>query len=365
MDGAFMTVDRGRLELSGIVRTFHGSTSVGPIDLEIRAGEFFSLLGPSGCGKTTTLRMIAGFEFPDHGRVALDGVDLTNLPARRRPMNIVFQRYELFPHMTVEANIGYGLRVSRTPKPEIRTRVGDMMEMVGIEQLATRRADQLSGGQQQRVALARALVNRPRVLLLDEPLSALDVKLRDRMRRELKAIQHAAGTTFVFVTHDQSEALALSDRVAVMHAGKVVQVGSPESLYNQPTSDFVADFVGAANKFEVVLTADGAALGANLAVGAPGHRRGEHVTIRIRPERLRVTSEAEGAAGANHVNGKVAELSFGGEATTVEITTPLGALQARMPAGERGFAPGDGVVVSWNDADVLTTARTIQGERLR
>src|SRR5881396_1775235 len=237
--------------LDGVSKRFGTHAAVDDVSLEIGEGEFFSLLGPSGCGKTTTLRMVAGFELPDAGRIVLKGNDVTAVPANRRPVNMVFQQYALFPHMSVYDNVVFGLKVKHVPRAEHRERVDEMLRVVSLEGLHRRRTRQLSGGQQQRVALARALVNRPAALLLDEPLGALDVKLRKQMQFELKRIQAELGTTFVYVTHDQEEALAMSDRIAVMNSGDVEQVGDPKEIYEHPRTPFVADFVGSLNAFDL------------------------------------------------------------------------------------------------------------------
>lgn len=240
------------VELRNIVKQFPDGvngvfTAVDHVDLQIYDGEFFSLLGPSGCGKTTTLRMIAGLELPTSGSILIHGREMANEPAFRRPVNTVFQRYALFPHMSVRENVAFGLRMRKTGRREIGERVDEVLKLVRLESMGNRRPDQLSGGQQQRVALARALVNRPEVLLLDEPLAALDLKLRQAMREELKRIQKQVGITFIFVTHDQEEALTMSDRIAVMHDGVVLQVGKPYDIYEDPTTRFVADFIGETN----------------------------------------------------------------------------------------------------------------------
>ncbi|MGZ4333617.1 MAG: ABC transporter ATP-binding protein, partial [Gaiellaceae bacterium] len=242
--------ERIAIALDGVSKRFGSHTAVDDVTLEIREGEFFSMLGPSGCGKTTSLRMIAGFEAPDSGRVVLQGTDVTTTSANRRPVNMVFQQYALFPHMSIYDNVAFGLKVKRVPRSEHRDRIHELLRIVDLEGYENRRPRQLSGGQQQRVALARALVNRPAALLLDEPLGALDVKLRKQMQLELKRIQHELGTTFVYVTHDQEEALAMSDRIAVMNRGKVEQLGSPREIYDRPRTAFVADFIGSLNALD-------------------------------------------------------------------------------------------------------------------
>src|SRR5213592_514415 len=239
--------------LDGVSKRFGKHPAVDDVTLEIGEGEFFSLLGPSGCGKTTKLRMVAGFELPDAGRIVLKGNDVTEVPANRRPVNMVFQQYALFPHMSVYDNVAFGLKVKRVPRAEHGERVQEMLRVVSLEGLDKRRGRQLSGGQQQRVALARALVNRPAALLLDGPLGALDVKLRKQMQLELKRIQSTLGTTFVYVTHDQEEALAMSDRIAVMNGGRVEQLGSPREVYERPETAFVADFIGSLNALDLTI----------------------------------------------------------------------------------------------------------------
>src|SRR5919198_1721186 len=249
-----MSDDRSvAIALEGVAKRFGKVGAVEDVTLSIGEGEFFSLLGPSGCGKTTTLRMIAGFEVPDEGQIVLQGRDVTAVPPNRRPVNMVFQQYALFPHMSIYDNVAFGLKVKRVPKSEHRDRIHDLLRVVALEGMEHRRPRQLSGGQQQRVALARALVNRPAALLLDEPLGALDVKLRRQMQLELKRIQTELGTTFVHVTHDQEEALAMSDRIAVMNGGRVEQVGTPREIYEHPRSAFVADFIGSLNALELTV----------------------------------------------------------------------------------------------------------------
>src|SRR5213596_405795 len=282
---------RAAIGLVGVSKRFGTHAAVDDVTLEIGEGEFFSLLGPSGCGKTTTLRMVAGFELPDAGRIVLKGNDVTEVPANRRPVNMVFQQYALFPHMSVYDNVAFGLKVKRVPRAEHRGRVHEMLRVVSLEGFDRRRARQLSGGQQQRVALARALVNRPAALLLDEPLGALDVKLRKQMQLELKRIQHDLGTTFVYVTHDQEEALAMSDRIAVMNGGKVEQIGTPREIYEHPETAFVADFIGSLNALDLLIDelVGGYAVSRFgerervVAAVDAGHGAGETVRIAVRP----------------------------------------------------------------------------------
>src|SRR4051794_31176833 len=275
------------------------------VSVRIRENEFFTLLGPSGCGKTTLLRLIAGFDFPTRGEILLHGHDIAGLPPYRRPVNTVFQNYALFPHMTVAQNIGFGLEMLGRPKDEVAATVTAMLRLVRMEELRNRRTNQISGGQQQRVALARALAPRPKVLLLDEPLSALDYKLRKDMQIELKRLQHETGITFIFVTHDQEEALTMSDRLAVMSAGKILQVGTPRDIYDRPAERFVADFIGESNFLaaEVVAAANGSARvrlapGCEIDATSPqGFSPGPNVTVVVRPEHARVVRDGGALAG--------------------------------------------------------------------
>ncbi|HLM14271.1 MAG TPA: ABC transporter ATP-binding protein, partial [Reyranella sp.] len=297
------------------------------VTLDIAAGEFFSLLGPSGCGKTTSLRMIAGFELPDSGRVHVAGRDITDLPVHKRDMGMVFQSYALFPHRTVAENVAFGLRMREVPKPDIERRVKAALAQVALTGLEERKPGQLSGGQQQRVALARALVVEPPVLLCDEPLGALDRKLRQQMQFELKELQKRLGVTLVFVTHDQEEALAMSDRIAVMNHGKVEQVGAPTEIYERPRTRFVADFIGEINILEET-----------------GRARA------LRPEKIRLVSEAA------RVSGTVVTANFLGGSTLLRISTTDGRslLVRETHAGERASrAPGDAVGLAWNDVDAV------------
>ncbi|MET7983088.1 MULTISPECIES: ABC transporter ATP-binding protein [unclassified Streptomyces] len=303
------------IRLQGLRKAFGETTAVAGVDLEIADGEFFSMLGPSGSGKTTVLRMIAGFESPTEGRIELAGQEVTGLAPFERDVHTVFQDYALFPHMTVEENVAYGLKVRRVPKAERLVRARKALADVRLEGYGRRRPAQLSGGQRQRVALARALVGRPRVLLLDEPLGALDLKLREQMQVELKAIQREVGITFVFVTHDQEEALTMSDRIAVFHQGRIEQVGTPAEIYERPATAFVAGFVGTSNLL------DGQA--AQQVVGAPG-------TYSIRPEKIRVTAETpETPAGA-----ETADTGAAGEAAEPEHSTTTGTVAEVVYLGD-------------------------------
>ncbi|MCO5969672.1 ABC transporter ATP-binding protein [Actinoallomurus soli] len=299
------------VELRAVRKTFGEVTAVDGVDLEIGDGEFFAMLGPSGSGKTTVLRMIAGFETPTSGSIGLGGRDVTKLPPFERDVNTVFQDYALFPHMNVLANVEYGLKVKKVPKAERRERALQALASVRLEGFETRKPGQLSGGQRQRVALARALVNRPKVLLLDEPLGALDLKLREEMQVELKAIQREVGITFLFVTHDQEEALTMADRVAVFNAGRIEQVGTPADVYEEPATAFVAGFVGTSNLIE------GEA--AQSILGRPG-------VYSVRPEKLRVDTDldAELPEGEHSATGTVAEVVYAGAATRFVVDLDAG-----------------------------------------
>src|SRR5438094_744967 len=349
---------RAAIGLVGVSKRFGTHAAVDDVTLEIAEGEFFSLLGPSGCGKTTTLRMVAGFELPDAGRIVLKGNDVTEVPANRRPVNMVFQQYALFPHMSVYDNVAFGLKVKRVPRAEHGERVQEMLRVVSLEGLDRRRARQLSGGQQQRVALARALVNRPAALLLDEPLGALDVKLRKQMQLELKRIQTSLGTTFVYVTHDQEEALAMSDRIAVMNGGLVEQVGGPREIYERPATAFVADFIGSLNAFDFRLDeriGDNGVMrvGEGERIGVPveaGNRPGETLRAAVRPEHVRV--ELAGASeldGGSRLEGTVAEIVFLGMYTQFHVDTTAGRFVAHRVGDESldPLEPGARVALSW------------------
>ena len=318
------------ISLDGVVKRFGSVTAVEETTLDIRDGEFFSLLGPSGCGKTTTLRMIAGFETPDEGRVLLRGADVTAVPPNQRNVNTVFQHYALFPHMNVFDNVAFGLELKKVARGERRDRVAQMLRVVQLEGMEKRKPQQLSGGQQQRVALARALVNRPAALLLDEPLGALDVKLRKQMQLELKRIQSELGTTFVYVTHDQEEALTMSDRIGVMHGGVVEQVGDPKEIYDHPSTPFVADFIGSLNalEFRVDEVADGLAvmrLSDNERLVVPVARTaqpGERLRVAVRPERVRIEPvNGRAPEGGSRLEGTIAELVYLGGLTHFHVDT--------------------------------------------
>jgi len=343
------------VRIDHVTKEFGSYLAVEDADFGIAGGEFFSMLGPSGCGKTTTLRMIAGFEQPTRGRILLDDQDVSQVPPYKRDVNTVFQQYALFPHMTVFDNVAYGLRSNRVGKEEVRTRVREMLDVVRLPEFAERKPAQLSGGQQQRIALARALVNRPKALLLDEPLGALDLKLRQGMQLELKRIQQELGITFVFVTHDQEEALTMSDRIAVMTQGRVDQIGTPTEIYHQPASVFVAGFIGTANLLPVTVTAADAdtiavesQLVGRLVVPSGGQQFavGTDVTLMVRPERLRV-----GPSSADGVEATLTSVVFQGPVLRCQARTDIGTdLVAHVGMGEMstGVEPGDRVRLAWD-----------------
>ncbi|MGW7402243.1 ABC transporter ATP-binding protein [Streptomyces sp. NPDC054833] len=329
------------IRLEGLRKSFGETAAVAGVDLDIRDGEFFSMLGPSGSGKTTVLRLVAGFETPTDGRIELAGQDVTGLAPFERDVHTVFQDYALFPHMTVEQNVAYPLKVRKVPKAERLVRARKALAEVRLDGYGKRRPAQLSGGQRQRVALARALVGRPRVLLLDEPLGALDLKLREQMQMELKALQREVGITFVFVTHDQEEALTMSDRIAVFHQGVVEQVGTPAEIYERPATPFVASFVGTSN----LLVGESA----QRVVGAPG-------TYSIRPEKIRVLKESATADEPEHASatGTVAEVVYLGDATRFLVDLDAGgrltALQQNLETSAEDVAAyrGARVRLQWH-----------------
>ncbi len=346
------------VELRDVVKRFDNVTAVDHVSLEVRDGEFFSLLGPSGCGKTTSLRMIAGFEMPTLGDIFIGGVPQGYLPAYKRPVNTVFQHYALFPHMTVEQNVAFGLEMSKVPKPDIARRVKEVLDLVHLTGMDRRRPKQLSGGQQQRVALARALVNHPKVLLLDEPLGALDLKLRKAMQVELKALQTRVGITFIYVTHDQEEALTMSDRIGVMDRGKLLQVGAPQEVYEAPQSRFVSDFIGDTNYLEGHLVAfrgeyckvavePGMLLWAN---NTPDLHLDQQVTVAFRPEKIYLNAAEQ--EEMNTLSGVVHEVVYTGSNTTYHVELPNSTVLmvrqqnvATLP--DTRFHTGDRVDVSW------------------
>jgi len=344
------------------VRKRYGQVeAVRGVSIDIREGEFLTMLGPSGCGKTTTLRMIAGFEEPDAGSIHLRGEDVTDVPPNRRNVNMVFQHYALFPHLSIEDNVAYGLKIRKVARAERRSRVEEMLTIVRLEGMQGRRPTQLSGGQQQRVALARALVNRPAALLLDEPLGALDVKLRKQMQLELKRIQHELGTTFVYVTHDQEEALSMSDRIAVMNGGLVEQIDAPREIYEHPATPFVADFVGVLNAMQIRVdeASDGRAVmsvsNRERIVVRTGDDQvvGSTLTIAVRPERVRFAAAGD-ASGGSTVTGTVRQVVYLGTLTQFHVETSLGAalIAHRLSDGTTaGTGEGDRVTLAWDEDD--------------
>jgi spermidine/putrescine transport system ATP-binding protein len=349
------TTQAPSVELRGVSKRFGELTAVDSLDLELASGEFFTLLGPSGCGKTTTLRMIAGFERPSEGEVRIEGEDVAALPAHRRPTNTVFQSYALFPHLSVEDNVAFGLKRKKVGRDEISRRVAAELERVGLAAEAKRRPAQLSGGMQQRVALARALVNLPKVLLLDEPLGALDLKLRKGLQVELKRIQREVGITFVYVTHDQEEALTMSDRIAVMNRGRVEQIGTPEHIYDWPETTFVAGFIGVSNLMPATVAASGRVKlesGPEVAADTDSLPAGARCHAVVRPEKLRV-EHAEGGPASNglpRVEGVVESSLYLGTATQIVVSLGEGArmtvLVPNADEEERRRLPGGGARVS-------------------
>lgn len=339
---------------SNIVKVYgRGESAVHALDdvsIEIEQGEFFTLLGPSGCGKTTLLRCIAGFETPTSGTILLSGRDITHTPPHARPVNTVFQSYALFPHLTVAQNVAFGLQMLNKPKAEVEETTARVLALVKLEQFAARLPQQLSGGQQQRVALARALAPQPEVLLLDEPLSALDLKLRKEMQGELKRLQIETGITFIFVTHDQEEALTMSNRIGVMSNGKLLQVGTPHDIYDRPVSRFVADFIGETNFLAATLSGGGAKLasGEMLTVAAKG--RSGSVTLAVRPEQIKITAKvAAGGLGAT-----VTDTTYFGTDTHCHLALADGTpLIARLQSAEAGhLKSGDSVGVQFDSASI-------------
>jgi spermidine/putrescine transport system ATP-binding protein len=338
------------IRLIRLTKRFEDVVAVDDISLDIDRGHFFALLGPSGCGKTTTLRMIGGFEEPTAGRIELGGVDVAPLPPYKRDVNTVFQSYALFPHLSIFENVAFGLRRRKVKGADLRHRVAEALELVGLTGLENRKPRQLSGGQQQRIALARALVNRPRVLLLDEPLGALDLKLRKEMQLELKRIQHEVGITFVHVTHDQEEAMTMADRIVIMNGGRIEQFGTPSELYESPSTPFVAGFLGVSNLLDGhVVAADRVRLEDGTEVAVPAAAlagRSGAVQIGVRPEKLRV-----GGGEVNTLAGTVAESAYIGVSTQYIVDTPAGAVTVYVQndrRGAEGVAPGERLTVGWS-----------------
>jgi spermidine/putrescine transport system ATP-binding protein len=352
---------KSSVKLEGVTKRFGELVAVDDLDLDLAGGEFFTLLGPSGCGKTTTLRMVAGFEEPDAGKVLIDGDDVASLPAYRRPTNTVFQSYALFPHLSVGENVGFGLKRKKVPSAEIEKRVRSELERVGLAAEINRRPNQLSGGMQQRVALARALVNLPKVLLLDEPLGALDLKLRKGLQVELKRIQREVGISFIYVTHDQEEALTMSDRIAVMNRGRVEQVDAPEAVYERPATTFVAGFIGVSNLMPAVVEQSAGdrtrvRLDAGVEIEAAGNGlvTGERCHAVVRPEKLEIGRKEDSTRdGWPSVEGTVESSIYLGTATQIVVRlagdVPMTVLVPNADDAERSRLPGGGASVrlSW------------------
>jgi len=349
-----------QIVIESVTKTFGAFTAVDSVNLRIFKGEMFALVGASGCGKTTLLRMLAGFETPSSGRILIEDVDQTRVPPHERPVNMMFQSYALFPHMTVEDNIGYGLRRMALDGTARSKRIQDALEMVQLGPLRKRKPHQLSGGQRQRVALARALIRRPKVLLLDEPLSALDKKLREQTQFELMNIQSQVGITFVFVTHDQDEAMALSTRIAVMNRGRAVQVGTPAEIYEFPQDRFVADFIGTTNLFEGTVSGaepgrfvvHSSEAGCDLIVDDLGRCvGGQRVWVALRPEKIRLSKEPLGGERVNQIKGVVWELGYLGNRSTYRIKTATGKLVTVFAQNERRSSEWS---IDWSDEVYLS-----------
>ncbi len=355
------------VRLSGVRKYFDNFAAVDGVDLEIYEGELFCLLGGSGCGKTTLLRMLAGLERPSAGRISIDGVDMLNLPPYERPVNMMFQSYALFPHMTVERNVAYGLKKEGLPAREIATRVSEMLNMVQLSEFASRKPEQLSGGQRQRVALARSLVKRPKLLLLDEPLAALDKKLRQHTQFELANLQHQLGVTFIVVTHDQEEAMTLSTRIAVMDRGRIAQVGTPNEIYEYPRTRFTAEFIGTMNVFAgIVKSSDGESLRVQcdeigcVLVGRHDAKlaAGTAVSCAVRPEKIFISPEAPDPAGRTVLKGVVMDLGYFGNLSLYQVKLASGKIvqvsaQNRRRTAERTLEWNDEVYLSWDEGSVV------------
>ncbi len=356
------------VEMRKVFKVYNGETAVRNIDLDIRQGEFFSILGPSGCGKTTTLRMIAGFEEPTGGEVLIRGQSMANVPPYKRPVNTVFQSYALFGHMSVWDNVAFGLRLKDCPKSELQQRVGEALQLVKMDSFARRFPAQLSGGQQQRVALARALVNRPTVVLLDEPLGALDLKLRKEMQLELTSLHRDLGVTFVMVTHDQEEALSLSDRIAVMNIGKIEQIGTPSEIYEQPCTAFIADFIGDTNLMQAELqTSQGETVeaitpsGLRLWVKPQASLQADparEVRVSIRPEKIRIgeaTAASQSIDQANCYEGTLKHAMYLGTHTHYQVELPSGDMITVFQTNRSSeqLQPGMPVQIYWSASDSL------------
>jgi putrescine transport system ATP-binding protein len=355
------------IKIDQLVKIFGDTRAVDEVSLQIHRGELFSLLGGSGCGKTTLLRMLAGFVTPDAGSIVIDGQDVSRVPPYERPVNMMFQSYALFPHMSVEDNVAFGLRRDGVEKTEIKRRVGEALELVQLENLARRKPGQLSGGQRQRVALARSIIKRPKVLLLDEPLSALDKKLREATQFELRTIQEQVGITFVMVTHDQEEAMTMSTRIAVMNHGKIVQVGKPNEIYEFPHNRFVADFIGSVNLFEGQLKdsftdhalVESAEAGGDLAVGpVTGYAPGAALCVAVRPEKLHLAKPGEGLDLPNRLAGRVRDVAYLGDSCVYHVVLDGGKIvKATAPNlgrwDDQPFQRDEAVTVGWSAAAAI------------
>ena len=358
---------RPLLRIEAVSKRFGGYAAVDQLSLDIYEGEFFALLGPSGCGKTTLLRLIAGFERPSAGRIVLDGVDLVGVPPHLRPVNMMFQSYALFPHLTVEGNVAFGLKQEGLPKRDIAGRVADMLALVKLEHFGARKPQELSGGQRQRVALARSLVKRPRVLLLDEPMAALDKKLRGETQFELMELRRQLGLTFVIVTHDQSEAMTVADRIAVMDRGRLMQVAPPAEIYERPNSRWVADFIGEVNLFEGRLDDDGLSVegtaAGRLRVAARSEAEpGKIVWVAVRPERVRISRERPQPGADNCAPATVVDIGYLGDMSIYKLRlrdgSPAKAAAANVGAvAERAVGAGEQVWLSWPPEAALVLTR--------
>jgi putrescine transport system ATP-binding protein len=352
-----------------VSKQFGTTAAVDSVSLDILPGELFALLGPSGCGKTTLLRLLAGLDMPDNGRILLSGNDLARVPAYRRPINMMFQSYALFPHLSVEGNVAFGLKQDRLPREEIATRVAEMLSLVRLEDMAKRKPDQLSGGERQRVALARSLAKRPRVLLLDEPLAALDKKLRGETQFELMQLQEKLGLTFIMVTHDQQEAMTMADRIAVMDEGRVIQVATPRELYERPRSRWVADFVGDVNLIEggiIATGGNGTSIESTTAgqLRASGQERnpGDSVWVALRPEKVRISRLRLTPGNENCVAGAITKIRYLGELSSYEVRLDSGFLMKATLANvaattERTLAVNDRVWLTWQPEAVVVLTR--------
>jgi putrescine transport system ATP-binding protein len=355
------------LSVESVTRRFGAQTAVDAVDLTVQRGELFSLLGSSGCGKTTLLRMIAGFEVPDEGRVLIDGQDVTTVPPYERPVNMVFQSYALFPHMTVAQNVAYGLKQEGMARSERDDRVAEVLRLVELSEMAKRKPHQLSGGQRQRVALARGLAKRPKILLLDEPLGALDRKLRERTQFELVNLQESIGTTFILVTHDQEEAMTMSNRIAIMDKGRIHQIGAPREVYEYPSSRFVADFIGTANLLDGTVESSSNGMATmrlkhcDMAVTAPVEgdvQPGAAVTVMVRPEKITPLRMAEAPDGDNVVTGVVTDIAYLGDMSIYHVTVADGiklqvATANRHHSREKQLTWDDTVTLAWHPGDGL------------